>query len=265
MDAIDTAIHTVSAATPSIPRSYLAGCILSTAGGSSTMTIGAGQATDSTNAAVLNLLASLNKTTASWAVGSGVGGLDTGTIAASTWYHFYLIQRVDTGVVDGLVSLSATAPTLPANYTLKRRIGSGKTDGASFWTAFTQDGRYFRLLASVLDVNTTNPGIAAVTATLPSVPTGVNVQAMTNIVVTIGTTAGDLYVSDLAVNDEAPSVTAAPGGDLSFRTGSVSYSTMLTTRTNTSAQIRYRINGSDASTVIKFVTLGWWDYAGRDS
>jgi archaellum component FlaF (FlaF/FlaG flagellin family) len=48
----------------SLPRSYLAGLTLSTAGGSATMTISAGQAVDGTNAVMMNLANSLAKTTA---------------------------------------------------------------------------------------------------------------------------------------------------------------------------------------------------------
>lgn len=60
---------------------------------------------------------------AAWAVGTNQGGLDTGSVANST-YYIWLIQRSDTGVVDALFSLSSTAPTMPTNYDRKRRIGS---------------------------------------------------------------------------------------------------------------------------------------------
>ena len=46
---------------------------------------------------------------------------------ANTDYYVYLIKRVDTDVVDAIFSASATAPTLPTNYTLFRRIGSIST------------------------------------------------------------------------------------------------------------------------------------------
>lgn len=59
---------------------------------------------------------------AAWAVGNNQGGLDTGSVSNST-YYIWLIRRPDTGVVDALFSLSATAPTMPANYTQKRLIG----------------------------------------------------------------------------------------------------------------------------------------------
>lgn len=118
--------------TVSTPRSYLAGLTLSTAGGSGTMSIAAGFAVDSTNVYGMSLSA-FTKTTSSWALGTGNGGLDTGTIANSTWYYFYLIQRVDTKVVDVIFSLSASVPTYPANYTVCRRIGEGLTDGSAHW------------------------------------------------------------------------------------------------------------------------------------
>lgn len=247
--------------TLSVLRSYLAGLTMSTAGGSATMTIAAGQAVDSTNALLMTLGASIGKTTSAWAVGSGNGGLDTGAIANSTWYHFYLIQRLDTGVVDVLFSLSASAPTMPANYTLKRRIGSGKTDGGGNWTAFTQDGDLFQWSAPVSDVNSTNPGAAAVTRTL-TVPTGVNVIAVINSQASADANGSfTAYYSDLATTDTA----AGSGvGQILANTSSSSNGGTIQVRTNTSAQIRSRLSASFAGSQIIIVTLGWIDRRGRD-
>lgn len=88
-----------------IIRSYLAGLTLSTAGSSATFGIAVGVAADSTDATTMVLPSAYSKTTSSWAVGSGNGALDTGGgIINNSWYHTYLIQRPDTGVVDVLVS-----------------------------------------------------------------------------------------------------------------------------------------------------------------
>lgn len=254
----------------SLPRSYLAGLTLSSAGGSATMTIAAGQAIDGTNTVVMNLANSLAKTTSAWAVGAA-GGLDTGAIANTTWYHFWLITRVDTGVVDVLISLSATAPTMPASYTLKRRIGSGKTDGSAQWIAFIQDGDYFRWAASVLDVNTNAPGTAAVTSTL-TVPTGINVYAVMNAgVVMSGDGSSAMQVSDLAITDETPVNNAAPlysqGFSQNVAAAGVAVSSVVRVmeRTNTSAQIRYRCTASSANVNARIATLGWYDRRGRDA
>ncbi len=62
---------------------------------------------------------------------SGANGLDTGTVAASTWYAVFLIWNPTTRTAAGLFSLSATAPTMPAGYTKKRRLGWVRTDGTS--------------------------------------------------------------------------------------------------------------------------------------
>lgn len=60
---------------------------------------------------------------------TGANALDTGTIAAATWYHAWIISNGTT--VAGLLSLSATAPTMPTGYTYKYRVGAIRTDGAA--------------------------------------------------------------------------------------------------------------------------------------
>jgi hypothetical protein len=68
-------------------RGQLWGLTLSTAGASATFSVAAGEAADSTSVDLMVLPSSISKTTSAWAVGTGNGGLDTGAIAASTWYH----------------------------------------------------------------------------------------------------------------------------------------------------------------------------------
>lgn len=242
-------------------RSYLAGCTLSTAGASTTMSIAAGAAMDSTNAFLMQLSA-ISKTTSAWAVGSAVGGLDTGTIAINSWYHFYAIRRPDTGVVDVVFSLNATSPTLPANYTQFRRIGSGRTNGSSQWTRFFQDGDYFQWDVPVNDVSATNPGTAAVLRTL-SVPTGVRVQADIAAKTLHGTIGAVLLLSDPTVTDTVPTQSGFFTLDSSNFT-STAQSGRVNILTNTSAQIRSRYNNSDANVFLALTTIGWRDTRGRD-
>jgi hypothetical protein len=251
---------------PTPPRSYLAGLTLSTAGGSSTFSVAAGAAADTTNASAMTLAASITKTTTAWVVGSGSGGLDTGAIANTTWYHVYVIQRTDTGVVDVLFSLSATTPTMPANYTLFRRIGAIRTDGSAHWIAFVQDGDWFAWVTLVADISSTNPGIAAVTRTL-TVPTGVNVQAIIQGIPSANTSVGNVgaYFSDLATTDSAPiAATLADTAAVNSGVNSAA-AARLYIRTNTSAQIRSRLSVSDAGTLLTINTLGWVDSRGRNA
>jgi len=229
------------------------------------MTTAAGQAADSTNAIVMTLTSSIGKTTSAWVVGTGNGGLDTGAIANSTWYHFYIIERTDTQVVDVLFSLSATVPTMPANYTFKRRIGSGKTDGGGNWTAFVQDGDLFQWLVPVNNVNTTNPGASAILATT-TIPTGITAPAYLSALLVNGTTTSlALFLSDPAITDSAADTssffslvgpTAAAGQTQAGE---------FYIRTNSSAQVRYRLSASGANDIVRIATKGWIDRRGRDA
>lgn len=247
-------------------RSYLAGCALSTAGSSATMSIAAGTAADSTNVRMM-ALAATSKTTSSWAVGSGNGGLDTGSIANTTWYHFYVIQRVDTGVVDCIFSTSASAPTLPTNYTLYRRIGSGLTNGSAQWVKFVQNGDLFQWDTRVQDVSAANPGTSAVTRTM-TVPTGIIVQAWIQAILANSGSGGNSYgyFTNLAITDTAASTTIADIAQVAAASGSTAAAaTNLYILTNTSAQVRSRLSFSDASVTLTMNSLGWIDRRGKDS
>jgi len=95
-----------------------------------TFSIGAGQCRDSLNATDFTLSSLLTVN-----VGvNGVNALDVGTLAASTWYYVYIIGQSLFPLTDlpaALVSLSATAPTLPSGYDTFRLIGFMRTDSSS--------------------------------------------------------------------------------------------------------------------------------------
>lgn len=71
----------------------------------------------------------------------GANGLDTGTLAASTFYYVFVINNGTT--TAGLLSLSATAPTLPSGYTYFARVGAIYTDSSAnkYPLSFKQFGR----------------------------------------------------------------------------------------------------------------------------
>lgn len=97
---------------------------------------------------------------ANWAVGDGNGGLDTGSVANGTWYYEWIIQRPDTGVVDVLLSASATSPTMPANYTKKCRQRYGMaflTNGSANIIAFKNVRARVSWSAVVTDYTSTSP------------------------------------------------------------------------------------------------------------
>jgi hypothetical protein len=242
------------------PMGYFYGFAPSTAGSSATMTISAGEAKDSGNAAVITLASSIAKTTSAWAVGTGNGGLDTGAIANNTTYHFYAIRRPDTGVTDVIFSLSASAPTLPANYTQYRYLFPWRTNGSAQWVLMTYSANddAFLLDTAVLDVSATNPGTSSVTATLASLPTGVKVTALINTKASDTSGAIILYARSLDQSDQAPSATVAPIATSISQSASTSGSSSFNAiRTNTSAQIGYRIQSSAGTTTVLIATLGF--------
>lgn len=63
---------------------------------------------------------------------AGANGLDTGALAGSLFYYFYIIFNPTSGVVAGLASLNASVPALlPAGFTQYGRVGGNRTQAAS--------------------------------------------------------------------------------------------------------------------------------------
>lgn len=251
---------------PAIMRNYIADLTLSTAGSSTTFSVAAGVAADSTNADMMTLASSISKTTGAWAVGSGNGALDTGSIANNTWYHAYLIKRIDTQVVDVLISTSATSPTLPTNYTIARRIGSMKTNGSGQWIKFIQDGDRFMWDAPVSELTTSgsnNPGTSAITQTLTGMPPGVRNRALLSWALQANATTGPLalYVSDLSLSDQTPNGGLTWTGQVFVSPNSANFvlGSTCEVMTNTSQQIRWRIQVSASGSIVYLSTLGWVD------
>ncbi|WP_445215456.1 hypothetical protein ACKWRH_23540 [Bradyrhizobium sp. Pa8] len=241
-------------------QSYLVGLTLSTPGLSATFSVASGICADSTNSDAMRLAASISKTTNAWAVGTGAGALDTGTIANATWYHAYLIKRPDTGIVDVLISLSASAPTLPANYTLFRRIGAMFTTGSAQWVYFVQNGDEFLWGNQIADVSIVTIAATSLTPTL-SVPTGLKVNALITFRMdaVTGNTGG--LVSSLDHFDQVPG-----GAYTSLFVGTTSAlaaAGWMNIRTNVNGQIRVR--GTGATATYSIMTMGWVDRRGRDN
>ena len=194
-----------------------------------------------------------------WVVGTNQGGLDTGTKTISTWYHVWLIARVDTHVVDVLFSASATAPTMPANYTKKRRIGAIRTNSSGNIIAFIQRGDYFLWSTPpALDIDTVTLTTSRVDYTI-TVPSGIVVEAVMNFLAYAAATRS-IYFSNTDLDDVAPSAVASPLAQM-YTISSNAQSANLLLFTNTSAKISARSNGT--STVLKGATLGWIDPRGK--
>lgn len=244
----------------SFAANHLSGFTLSNNGSDLTNDIdtAAGSCLDSTNTYSIKLSGSITKQLdAAWVVGTNQGGLDTGSIANTT-YHVYAIKRLDTGVVDAIFSASASAPTLPANYTIYRRIGSIIRASASI-RAFTQFGDEFLLSAPDLDVDVVQ-GAAAVLRALDFIPAGIRVWAKLRL---RGDNASQwgVLVSSPDVPDAAPNLVDAPGVSIGAPGGSGDRND-IDVRTDTSRQIRTR--GTGAGINLQIVVYGWIDPRGKN-
>lgn len=248
-------------------QNFLAGLGLANNGADATndIDISPGVAADSTNAVLMKLPSALTKRTdASWTVGTNQGCWDTGSVANGT-IHWWLIRRSDTGVVDTLCSASPSAPTMPASYDAKRRIGSTiRSSGAIL--AFIQDGNDFNLSVPIQDVVSTNPGTSAVTRTL-TVPTGIRVKANLSagaLYALDGTNQGiGVLLTDLAQADTVATSSLAQLSITSQAANNMLARTTASVFTNTSAQIRSRASVSNANLTVSITTFGWTDTRGQ--
>jgi hypothetical protein len=69
---------------------------------------------------------------------TGLGGLDSGVIAANTWYNIFAISNGSAN--SCLASLSATAPVMPGGYVFKTRLGATRTSSGAptLWPIYQQ-------------------------------------------------------------------------------------------------------------------------------
>jgi hypothetical protein len=107
--------------------------------------IAVGSIMDSTGVYQLNVDAVLSPSI----VSSGLNGLDTGTVAASTVYAVYLVaDPVTQQEIGAVFSLSLTGPLMPFGYSAYALIGFVTTDATSdillgYWTAGNSSQRTF--------------------------------------------------------------------------------------------------------------------------
>jgi len=218
--------------------------------------IAPGQARDSTNATIMELTATLTKgLNAAWAAGSGNGGLFSGTVAANTWYHAFLIEKDADGSIDAGFDTSVAAANRPAGYSRYRRIGSIATDSAASISPFIQWGDVFHTPQS-----TAYSGGQRVMAALTlAVPPGVRVLPLLSAHVGVTSSAQGI-------------VTLAPGDDLTLTRRFFEFNATsgngsgagVGPPTDTSQRIGLEVGGSGAPSVDLWVN-GCIDPRGRDA
>jgi hypothetical protein len=233
-----------------IVRSYLSGLTLSLPT-TTTFSVAAGVAADSTNVDMMSLPAAITgKTTGAWSAGNGGGALDTGTISGSVqWYHIFVIKNPSTQIVDVVFSLSPTAPTLPSGFTLFRRIGSWRW-AVSQWSACLQNGDEFIWNVNFNEMSGATPPTAFTLLSLAGVPTGVSVQVTLDV------------ASQIALKLASGLVTGSLTAFAAYTVGN-NANTQVKLTTDTSARIWWK--GGAATTGTTMDTMSYIDRRGRDN
>jgi hypothetical protein len=240
-------------------KGHIFGLTLSNNGSDATndIDIAAGEcASTETNPVLMVLASALTKRLdAAWAVGTNQGGLDTGSIADTT-YHVWLIQRSDTGVVDALFSTSATSPTMPSGYDRKRRIGSIMRISGTI-RAFTQRGDVFKWAVNILEYSSTSARAEALLTV--RLPAGIVIQPILWTQIQNNTGSAVQNFRSAGITDESVRINEG-----NYDTGS--YLFVGGIYTNTSSQIYLEVVIFSGTIIVSVVySAGWIDTRGKDA
>ena len=218
--------------------------------------ITAGTSRNSTDAVTMTTGALVKRIDASWATGTGNGGLSSSLSASNdTWYHIF--QIVVGGVADVGFDTSPVAANLVSDHTATafRRIGSIEYETAA-WQLFVQQDDMFK--PDTITLIRSGSGITTQANVTMGVPTGVEVMAWvslhyshaSNIFASVGHPDNTLA---------SPTATASRHNNTSADEGpAVDY-----VPTNTSAQVSYRCSSTNNEQYI--IGGGWLDHRGKSS
>ena len=225
--------------------------------------VAAGACASSTGTVMITLGAFTKTINGAWVAGSGQNGMGGGlTATALTWYHVFAC--VNAGASDVFFDTSPTAANAPLGTTSFRRIGAIKLDSLVHIIPFSQRGDEFLWRTSTSDVSAI-PQTTAILAPL-SVPLGIQVNALYRATYSDGVNNSVLLITSPDESDQG--ATLAFGGNSlqvpQAAGGAYGASAHFNTRTNTSAQIRYRSNGT-SSNLFSVHTYGWIDTRGRNA
>lgn len=258
-------------------RGHIAGLILSNGTDSDhDIDISSGVCRDSNNEYFMELTSSMTKRLdASWSAGTNQGGLFSGSIASSKWYHVFVIYNPSTDTVDAGFDTSITAANKPAGYTKYRRIGSILTNGSSNIYQFDQqnDRFFFKSKVKDIDGSTSSSSISTQTDEI-SVPNNLEIDAIIQIYHRYNNTdnQGDADVefkiwSPLCDDEGQYNIRNGFAGTFNSTSGvSTRNYSVLTVRTNTSSQIKWNMTrfSSNTQIVYSFWTIGWEDDRGKN-
>ncbi|MBX5008131.1 hypothetical protein [Rhizobium lentis] len=185
-----------------------------------------------------------------WAVGSGSGGLDAGSVAASSTYFAYALRKDADGTFDVVFSTSGTiggvTTTLLTGYSIVKCIGVGLTDASSNIRPFIMYPRdFYQFVTPIREA--TNVAISTTSALMAiTVPNGVKAEARLRLMFSSSATTNSALV-----HDPAKGTLIAGGNDSGGSVGTIQVSGGFAVGggdvwTNTTRQVRY-VSGASGS------------------
>lgn len=218
---------------------------------------GAGNIGDSTGSQIIKLASVLTKQIdAAWAEGTNLGGLFSGTVAANTGYHCFLIVKDSDGTIDGGFDTSFSAANIPIGYTSFRRIGSVVTNSSSDIRNFIQNGDDFKLLSPVQMFGGGPVGSTSSFVTFPCPP---NMEARYSVYFDLGTNGTGYYI----INDPNQTDIAASATNFvvvaQLTAGSSEWAGSVTDTVFVDSSRRARHRASSASNSTFLLSHGWID------
>lgn len=188
----------------------------------------------------------------------GPNGLDAGVLAGSTWYSVWTIWNGTTKA--GLLSLSATAPAMPAGYTHKALVTWIRTDGTAnkYPLPFRKSGRRTQY-APAAGSNLTSP-LTAASGVSGTPGSSLSAVAMANFV---PPSAVIVHVAIWQTGSGAAAVQVGPnslatflGGNGAALSGTASNNSQVTTSIVLESSNIYYASGSAGAGLLIY---GWED------
>lgn len=257
----------LSISTP-LPQGYLSGCNCEL--GSDTdhdIKFNIGVARDSSDTYNMDHdVAKIKQIDANWTEGNNAGGLASAvTLSANQTLHCFIITKAGGGDTDAGFDTSITAANLMTDaagdsYVGYRRVFSIRTDASSNlipFVMYNENGGYTcEFTTPTLNINTTIT-TSATSHTLASIPTGINLKVLANVLVYKSGATPSVYLRNPDVTDAATSTTAAPLASLRTVSGTTEQIAQLSTWTNTSAQIESR--ASTTGVTLRYAPIEFYD------
>jgi hypothetical protein len=190
-----------------------------------------------------------------FASGTNAGGLFSGSKAANTTYHMFLIRKDSDGSIDAGFDTDPDCANIPTGYTAYRWVMSALTDASGNWELFnfTRKNKTVKYVTKKVENNWQVPTSATLTTLLPSgvkVPTGIEVNPIG--VFSAGSPAdlNQLEFNIYSYDELPPAITSSASSGTStfnglvciartFDAGDKVFSNLQRFKTNTSGQLYF--------------------------